>query len=53
MVDKIKGNINEAVGNAKQTSADPDTRNEGAVQEGKGKGEQFVGKVKGVLGDDI
>ena len=53
LVDKIKGNINEAVGKAKQTSADPDTRNEGAVQEGKGKGEQFVGKVKGVLGDDI
>jgi len=26
---------------------------EGAGQELKGKGQQFVGKVKGALGDDI
>jgi len=51
--DKIKGNINEAIGKAKQQSDDPETRNEGAAQEAKGKGQQFVGKVKGALGDDI
>jgi uncharacterized protein YjbJ (UPF0337 family) len=53
LTDKIKGNINEAVGKAKQQSRDPDKRDEGAVQEGKGKAQQFVGKVKGALGDDI
>ena len=31
----------------------PATRDEGAVQEMKGKGQQFAGKVKGALGDDI
>ena len=66
LVDKIKGNVNEAIGKAKQAIADhdkPDTqaeadRNaklkaEGAGQELKGKGQQFAGKVKGALGDDI
>lgn len=53
LVDKIKGNINEAVGKAKQTSANPATRDEGAGQELKGKGQQFAGRVKGALGDDI
>jgi uncharacterized protein YjbJ (UPF0337 family) len=51
--DKIKGNVNEAIGKAKQQSDNPDTRDEGAAQEGKGKGQQFMGKVKGALGDDI
>lgn len=53
LVDKIKGNVNEAVGKAKQQSDDPATRQEGANQEVKGKGEQLAGKVKGALGDDI
>ncbi len=63
MVDKIKGNVNEVVGKAKQAMADKDpaTRTaqddrleaEGASQEAKGKGQQFMGKVKGALGDDI
>jgi len=64
LTDKIKGNVNEAVGKVKQAMAgdadDPDrTRRddeleaEGAGQELKGKGQQFVGKVKGALGDDI
>lgn len=53
LVDKIKGNLNEAAGKLKQNSDDPDTRDEGAGQEMKGKGQQFVGKVKGALGDDI
>ncbi|HEX7695412.1 MAG TPA: CsbD family protein [Sphingomonas sp.] len=64
LTDKIKGNVNEAVGKAKQAMAgdasDPDrTRKddeleaEGAGQELKGKAQQFVGKVKGALGDDI
>lgn len=63
LVDKIKGNVNEAVGKTKQAMADKDpaTRSaaddrleaEGAGQEMKGKGQQFMGKVKGALGDDI
>lgn len=63
MIDKIKGNVNEAVGKAKQSMADKDPASrtaeddrleaEGAGQEMKGKGQQFMGKVKGALGDDI
>ena len=33
LADKIKGNVNEAIGKAKQHSGDPDTRDEGAAQE--------------------
>ena len=50
--DKAKGNVNEAIGKAKQKSSDPNTQ-EGRAQEVKGKGQQFKGKVKGKLGDDI
>lgn len=53
LIDKMKGNINEAVGKAKQQSDNPAKRDEGAGQELKGKGQQFEGKVKGLLGDDI
>lgn len=62
LVDKIKGNANELAGKAKQAVAgDPAERTtgdeklaaEGATQEGKGKVQQFAGKVKGALGDDI
>jgi uncharacterized protein YjbJ (UPF0337 family) len=53
LIDKVKGNINEAVGKTKQESANPATRDEGAGQELKGKGQQLAGKVKGALGDDI
>ena len=64
LTDKIKGNVDEFVGKAKQalagdagdpnrTHADDKMEAEGAAQELKGKGEQFVGKVKGALGDDI
>ena len=51
--DKIKGNINEAAGKLKQASPDADTRADGKAQEMEGKGEQFKGKVKGMLGNDI
>jgi uncharacterized protein YjbJ (UPF0337 family) len=53
LTDKIKGNVNEAIGKVKQESNNPATRDEGAGQEMKGKGQQFAGKVKGALGDDI
>ena len=57
LVDKIKGNFNEAAGKAKQAVGkdqnDERLQKEGATQEGKGKGQQFIGKVKGALGDDI
>ena len=57
LTDKIKGNVDEAVGKAKQAigghQGDADLHDEGTAQKMKGKGEQFVGKVKGALGDDI
>lgn len=53
LVDKVKGNANEAAGKLKQQSNDPRTREEGRQQEAKGKGQQLAGKVKGALGDDI
>lgn len=53
LIDKVKGNVNEAVGKAKQQSANPNTRDEGAGQELKGKAQQLKGKIKGALGDDI
>lgn len=53
LVDKVKGNANEALGKAKQQSANPATRDQGAGQELKGKGQQLKGAIKGALGDDI
>jgi uncharacterized protein YjbJ (UPF0337 family) len=53
LTDKVKGNVNEAVGKVKQDSDNPDTRDEGRGQEVKGKFQQAVGDVKGALGDDI
>ncbi|MDN4632440.1 CsbD family protein [Sphingomonas sp. PvP056] len=53
LIDKIKGNVNEAIGKAKQESNNPDTQADGAAQEAKGKAQQLGGKVKGALGDDI
>ena len=57
LTDKIKGNVNEAVGKAKQAigghQGDASLHDEGVAQEAQGKGEQFKGKVKGALGDDI
>jgi uncharacterized protein YjbJ (UPF0337 family) len=49
LTDRIKGNVNEAVGRAKQESGDPETRDEGAGQELKGKGQQIKGAVKGAI----
>ena len=49
IADKFKGNVNEAVGRAKQQSGDPDTRDEGAGQEVKGKAQQLKGAVKGAI----
>lgn len=53
LTDKIKGNVNEAIGKIKQNSNDPETKADGKVQELKGKTQQIVGKIKGTLGDDI
>jgi uncharacterized protein YjbJ (UPF0337 family) len=53
LTDKIKGNVNEAIGKAKQHSDNPDTKAEGTAQETKGKAQQTAGKIKGALGDDI
>jgi uncharacterized protein YjbJ (UPF0337 family) len=47
--DRIKGKANQAIGKTKQRSADPDVRDEGAAQELKGAGQEFKGKVKGII----
>ena len=49
LADKINGNVNEALGKAKQNSGDPETRDEGAGQELKGKAEQLKGDIKGAI----
>lgn len=53
LADKIKGNVDEAIGKVKQHSGDPETRAEGAVQELKGKAQKVVGTVKGAMGNKI
>jgi uncharacterized protein YjbJ (UPF0337 family) len=47
--DKIEGNVNEALGKAKQRSDDPETRDEGAGQELKGQVQQAKGAIKGAI----
>jgi uncharacterized protein YjbJ (UPF0337 family) len=44
------GKANEALGNHNH---DESLKAEGQAQQAQGKGEQFKGKVKGALGDDI
>ncbi|KTT69666.1 CsbD family protein [Sphingomonas endophytica] len=57
LTDKIKGNVNEAIGKVKEAigshNNDGELMAEGKAQQAEGKGEQFKGKVKGALGDDI
>jgi len=51
--DKAKGIANEAAGNVKQQSNDPETRAEGRAQERKGEAQNLKGKIKGALGDKV
>ena len=51
--DKAKGIANEAAGNVKQQSDDPETRAEGRAQERKGEAQNLKGKVEGALGDKV
>ena len=44
--DKVKGETNEAIGNVKQESGNPETREEGKLQEEKGE-------IEGAVGNDI
>ncbi|WP_019516060.1 CsbD family protein [Sphingomonas sp. Mn802worker] len=57
LTDKIKGNVNEAIGKAKEALGDHNNdaslAAEGEAQQAKGKGEQMKGSVKGALGDNI
>jgi len=49
--DRLKGNVNKAVGDAKQNSSDPAVRDEGDAQKLKGTGQDIKGKVKGIIND--
>lgn len=51
--EKVKGGTNEAIGNAKQESGNPDTRAEGEAQENKGELQEDKGTVEGAVGNDI
>jgi uncharacterized protein YjbJ (UPF0337 family) len=57
LTDKIKGNVNELVGKAKEAIGEHNNNDklvaEGEAQQAKGKGEQMKGSVKGALGDNI
>jgi uncharacterized protein YjbJ (UPF0337 family) len=53
LTDKIKGNIKEALGEAKQHSNDPETRAEGTAQKVDGKIDKAKGSVKGAMGDKV
>ena len=52
-IDKVKGETNEAIGNLKQKSTNPETVAEGKAQENKGELQEKTGTVKGALGDNI
>jgi uncharacterized protein YjbJ (UPF0337 family) len=51
--DKAKGLANEAIGDVKQNSDDPDTRAEGDAQEMKGQAQNLKGKVEGAFGNKV
>lgn len=53
LTDKAKGLANEAAGNLKQVSGNPDTKAEGVAQERKGEAQQIKGSIKGALGDKV
>ncbi len=53
LIDKIKGTVNEAIGDAKQHFDNPETKSEGQAQEAKGKMQKAAGSVKGAFGNDI
>ncbi len=53
MIDRAKGAANDAMGKAKQHSDNPETRNEGAAQQVKGKLQKAKGAVEGALGNDV
>ena len=45
--DKVKGETNEAIGNLKQESNNPETREKGKLQEEKGEFQKDKGEVEG------
>lgn len=51
--DKAKGIANEAVGEVKQHSDDPEIRAEGRAQERQGETQSLKGKIKGAFGNKI
>lgn len=53
LTDKAKGLGNQVAGSIKKSSADPDTRAEGQVQDVKGQAQNLKGKVEGALGDKV
>ena len=51
--DKAKGIANEAAGDLKQHSDDPDTRAEGDAQETNAEAQNLKGTVEGAFGNKI
>lgn len=53
LIDKVKGATNEAIGNVKQKSSNPETRGEGKAQERKGEAQKLSGSIKGAVGNKL
>ncbi|MEQ7873219.1 CsbD family protein [Sphingomonas sp. ASV193] len=51
--DKLKGHVNDAIGELKQKSDNPDTQAEGKRQEIHGEMQKTKGEVEGAMGDRI
>ena len=51
--DKVEGKTDQAICNVKQESGNPETREEGKLQEEKGELQEEKGEVEGALGNDI
>tara|TARA_R110001599_G_scaffold9041_18_gene44940 strand:+ start:6796 stop:6969 length:174 start_codon:yes stop_codon:yes gene_type:complete len=52
LLDRLKGNVNEAAGKARRDGDDPETRAEGAAQQIKGKAQQVKASLKAELSSD-
>lgn len=52
LLDRLKGNVNEAADKAKRDSDAPETRAKGAAQEIKGKSQRVKASLKAELSSD-
>ena len=51
--DKVKGETNQAICNVKQESGNPETREQGTLQEEKRELQDEKGEIEGAVGNDL